>query len=376
MNQVPAHMASDPSDPMLNAPAVAMPRSMSAAADVEMQRAIAEVQASIILAKKFPRDVDACLIEINRECARVQLAEIACYEYAKGGTKIEGPSIRLAEALKGAWGNIHSGWRELGRSVINGVQYAEIEAWAWDMEKNNREPVLFKAKLMRDTRSGSYPLKDEREIYEHCANQAKRRERAAILSVIPGWVQDMAVDACKETLKKTVNTDTTKRMIAAFEEKFDVKKEQIEKFIQANIDAITPAQVVRLRNIFTSLKDGMSKADEWFDAIEQPEQKKPEGKGAAGLKAKLKGEEASPAVATATANSSPSLSQETQSGTAAAPASTANEQPKDGSTQTSSEPMCQHEWTTMHSPASGKEEDVCALCGELKDSKPAFLRNA
>ena len=276
-------------EPMFNAPAVAAPR--SASTEVEVNRAMAEVQASVVLAKKFPRDVDVCLSEIMRECNRVQLAEGACYAYSKGGTKIEGPSIRLAEALKASWGNIHSGWRELSRTIINGAQYAEIEAWAWDLEKNNREPVVFKVKFWRDTRQGGYAIKDEREIYELCANQAKRRERSAILSVIPGWVQDMAVEACKETLKKTVTPEITSKIIAAFDEQFGVKKEQIEKFTQCNVKSITAPQVVRLRSIFASLRDGMSKPDDWFDPIDLPEQKKPQSKGVAGLKEKLKSKE-------------------------------------------------------------------------------------
>lgn len=301
MNQVTPYN----DDPMgANAPVATSPR--SAAADAEMQRAITEVQASIVLAKKFPRDYDASIAEITRECARTQLAEVATYEYAKGGTKIEGPSIRLAEALSLSWGNIHSGWRELSRFMQNGINYAEIEAWAWDMEKNKREAVTFKVKLMRDTRKGSYPLKDEREIYEHCANNAKRRERAAILAVIPGWIQDMAIDLCKETLAKTVNAETTAKMIAAFKDRFDVSKEQIEGFIQCDIKAITPGQVVRLRQIFNSLKDGMSSKSEWFEEAPKPEAAT-DAKGNEALKAKL----ASAGVAEPSSSTAPAPAAET-----------------------------------------------------------------
>lgn len=293
---VPAHLNDDPMG--TSAPVAAAPR--TAAADAEMQRAITEVQASIVLAKKFPRDYDQSVAEVKRECARIQLAEVATYEYAKGGNKIEGPSIRLAEAIALCWGNIHSGWRELSRTVINGIAYAEIEAWAWDMEKNKRENVNFKVKLMRDTKKGSYPLKDEREIYEHCANNAKRRERAVILAVIPGWVQDIAVDLCKETLAKTVNSETTAKMIAAFKDRFDVSKAQIEEFIQCDITAITPGQVVRLRQIFNSLKDGMSNKSDWFEEAAKPETAT-DAKGNDALKAKLAGKGAAPAPAGDTA---------------------------------------------------------------------------
>ena len=278
-------------NPMESAPVVAAPRNQSSAAEADTQRALAEVQAAVIMAKRFPRDVNQSMREIELECTRKELAEVASYEYAKGGTKIEGPSIRLAEALALSWGNIHSGWRELSRSMINGELYSEIEAWAWDLEKNRREPVTFKTKLVRETKNGKWPLKDEREIYEHCANQAKRRERAAILAVIPGWVQDKAVELCQKTLKATVTPESTKKMLDEFQGRFGVTKEQIEKFIQRNVDAIEAGQVVRLRQIFSSLKDGMSKKEDWFEVTEAAPEAKPEGKGAAGLKAALQNQQ-------------------------------------------------------------------------------------
>lgn len=348
-------------DPMYNAPAVATPRSVSASADAEVNRAIAEVQGAIVLAKKFPRNPDISLKEITAECGRVALAEVASYEYAKGGNKIDGPSIRLAEALQLSWGNIHAGWRELDRKMINGDMYSEVEAYAWELEKNKRESVTFKVKLTRDTKKSSWPLKDEREIYEHCANQAKRRERACILACIPGYIIDMAVDMCKETLKKTVNPETTKKMIATFEDRFSVTKEQIEKFIQCDIAAITPAQVVRLRQIANSLKDGMSKADEWFDTPPPPEPEKPDGKGVAGLKEKLKPktEEAAnapenPPSATAAAEPSPS----TPAADTATPA------------ETSTPAKCAHDYAVGVAKDGVTETQVCLKCGDEKALAP------
>lgn len=261
-------------------------RALTAAAEAEMQRAVAEVQGAIILAKKFPRDVDQAIHEIVRECGRLQLAEVATYEYSRGGTKIEGPSIRLAEVMAIAWKNIHSGWREMGRIMVDGKEFAEVEAWAWDLESNMRRPIQFKVRLWRSTKSGGYALTDDRDIYEHCANQAARRERACILKCIPTYIQDMAVDAVKETLKNSITPETTGKIIKAFQDKFGVTQAQIEAFIQKKIEAIEPGQVVRLRNIYNSLRDGMSKKEDWFEAVDmkQPDAEKTNGKKAAAKK--------------------------------------------------------------------------------------------
>ena len=76
---------------------------------VEQQRAIAEVQARMIIARSNPRDPILCMDLILQDCTRPSLAEGALYQYARGGSSISGPSIRLAESLARRWGNIASG---------------------------------------------------------------------------------------------------------------------------------------------------------------------------------------------------------------------------------------------------------------------------
>ena len=45
-------------------------------------------------------------------------------------------------------------------------------------------------------------------------------------------------------------------------------KEQLEKRIQRRVDTITAAQMVGLRKIYNSLKDGMSTRSDWFEIEE------------------------------------------------------------------------------------------------------------
>jgi hypothetical protein len=124
---------------------------------------------------------------------------------------------------------------------------------------------------MRYTKKdGNKPLSDPRDIYELVANNASRRVRACILATIPGDVVEAALDQCDETMRADADAspEAQKKILATFE-KYGVTKEQIEKRIQRRLDAIQPAQVVSLRKIAASLKDGMSKADEWFE-VEVP----------------------------------------------------------------------------------------------------------
>jgi hypothetical protein len=272
--------------------------------DVESSRVIAEVQASVMLAKKFPRSPQRSMDRILNECQRVSLAEKALYSYARGGTDITGPSIRLAEVIARNWENIDFGIKEL--SQANGQ--SEMMAYAWDLETNVRQVKVFTVRHIRHTKKGAYDLEDPRDIYEVAANNGARRLRACILGIIPGDVVEAAVSQSEETLiaKADTSPESIKKMVDAFAA-FGVPKESIEKRIQRRMDAITPAQIISLRKIYTSIKDEMSAAADWFelDAQEAGQQQpgeKPKT-GTEALKAALKGSndgQQQPAAATPT----------------------------------------------------------------------------
>lgn len=234
----------------------------NAAADAGQQREIAEVQAAMVIAKRFPRDPVAAMDRIMNACTRPTLAEGALYSYSRGGSDVTGPSIRLAEAMAQAWGNMQFGVRELEQR--NGE--STVEAFAVDIETNTRQVKVFQVAHERHTKKGAYKLTDPRDIYELVANQGARRLRACILGVIPGDVTEAAVRQCEQTL--TANADTSpeglKKLVAAFEP-LGVSKEHIERRIQSRIEAIRPAQVVQLKKVYASLRDGMSSPADWFD---------------------------------------------------------------------------------------------------------------
>ena len=147
---------------------------------VAQTREMAEAMASAHMAKAFPRDVVAARDRILNACTRPKLAEVACYTYARGGTEVTGPSIRLAEAVAQAWGNVTFGIRELEQR--NGE--STCEAFAWDMETNTRQTKVFQVPHIRHTKRGDTLLTDPRDIYELIANNGARRLRACILGII------------------------------------------------------------------------------------------------------------------------------------------------------------------------------------------------
>jgi hypothetical protein len=234
----------------------------NAMVDIEQQRAISEVQSSLTIAKRFPRNQIEAMDRILQACARPSLADSAIYTYARGGTDISGPSIRLAECLVQAWGNIEYGIRVLSQTNDTST----VESYAWDLESNTRQVRVFQVQHTRYSKSkGHVKLTDPRDIYELTANQGARRLRACMLGVLPGDIVDAAVKQCEETLK--IKADVTPERIQSIIDKFaqfGVTKGMIELKIQRRIDAMTPALVVYLGKIFNSLKDGMSAPSDWF----------------------------------------------------------------------------------------------------------------
>ena len=81
--------------------------------EMMISRQAQEVQAAMVIAKRFPRDEVESYNRIMQSCKRKSLAESAMYEYPRGGTKVTGPSIRLAEAMAQNWGNLDFGITEL-----------------------------------------------------------------------------------------------------------------------------------------------------------------------------------------------------------------------------------------------------------------------
>lgn len=245
---------------------------------VESSRAVQEVQASLIIAKRFPRDEISSQRKIMNACQRPGLAEVATYTYSRGGSEITGPSIRLAEAIAQYWGNIDFGWREIDRKVGTST----VQAYCWDKETNTRREMTFDVKHIRDTKQGGKILKDERDIYENNANMAARRMRACILAMIPGDIIEDAVNQCDQTLKTKIDVTPERRaaMVKGFKA-YGVTKAMIEARIQRLLDAITPTQFLSLGKIANSLRDGMSKPDEWFDFSLVEEKKSTAAAGAA-----------------------------------------------------------------------------------------------
>ena len=173
------------------APAAPTPAFIGQGTAVEQSRAVAEVQAAVIVARQFPRN-EALAVQKMRTAFRQQtLAARSFFRFNRGDGNVNGETIQFARELARCWGNIHHGLNELRRDDAAGE--SEMQAWAWDLESNERASTTFVVPHVRFTKtSGRKPLEDPRDVYENNTNNGARRLREMIFSVLPDWYREQA----------------------------------------------------------------------------------------------------------------------------------------------------------------------------------------
>lgn len=174
------------------------PSRIGQATVVEQSRAIAEVQAAIVVAQSCPRNITAAIAEMRQVCAQTAFAKKAFFRFSRGGQNVSGLSIHVARELARIWGNTAYGVNELRRDDT--AAESEMLAYAWDVQKNTRVASTFIVPHKRDTKNGTKALTDLRDVYENNANNGARRLRESIFSVLPDWFIDEAQDICQATL--------------------------------------------------------------------------------------------------------------------------------------------------------------------------------
>lgn len=241
-----------------------MNRQASGMAQYQESKELSEIKGKMFLARQFPRDPDYSLQAVLRECKRKELAEAATYEFPRGDSVVKGPSIRLVEVLARHWGNIDCGITEV--DTRDGM--TTIKCFAWDLQTNVADEKTFTVKHERSTKKGSYKLTDERDIYEAVANKGARRKRACLLAVMPGWYVDEALRACEETLTASISDGKSMEevigtVVSAFSE-FGISPEQISEKLGKDVDKLSKNDVVKLRHLYSAIKDGFVKPADAF----------------------------------------------------------------------------------------------------------------
>lgn len=255
-------------------------------------REMQQIQAMALMAMNRPRNVGECLKEIEAACDAPIVAEKALYSYPRGGQTVSGPSIRLAEVIAQSWGNNLYGYTVADQRA----SASDVVAYFWDLQKNTMKRIEWTVPHIRESnetawnketrkyeRTGKVNVKhltDSRDVYELVANMSSRRVRNCILAGIPKWIEQAAVERCKETLKKSFSKEKLADIVKSFDG-LDVTVDDLERRLGKKINAINATEYLGLRQIYQSIRDGVSKAEEWFVQAHKPEKIRTETAAAA-----------------------------------------------------------------------------------------------
>ena len=230
---------------------------------IEQERAIAEAQGKMVLAKRFPRSNANARAEFMEACADPEFAAAAFYSVKNRGT---GPSIRFAEEVARCYQNFDYGHRELSRSEGK----SEVEVYAWDMERNNFSRRQITVEHVLDTQDGPRKLKNQSDIDNRIANIASKQVRGRILALMPKALVQAGIARCKLTLagngETTIGQRVTK-MVEVFA-KFGVTPKHIEGYLGHTTDSVTVDELADLTGIFNAIKEG-AKASDYFGQAEK-----------------------------------------------------------------------------------------------------------
>lgn len=276
-------------------------------------RARAEIEASMLVAKQWPRDIDQFRDVMLKTCERPIFADQAMYAKPTGKDKqgketfATGLSIRFAEEAARTIGNIDV-------SVLVVAEDDEsrtLEATCTDLETNVRYRAQAKfAKYVerRSPRNGEeivgsrtnsrgdtvYKIRasDDQVFMEHQRNAAKA-SREATLKLIPAWVKEECEERIERTMKAVDgNPEAFRAKLIVTFDKIGISIAALEKFLGKTLASADLSELKLLRRAFNAVSQGETTWAEIAgakdaEATTAEGEAKADGKGSATLRAKV-----------------------------------------------------------------------------------------
>lgn len=238
----------------------------------------AEIESSIIIAKKMRRNEDECWQKVNKACQRQSFAEKAAYSFPRGDKEVTGPSVDLAREAARCWGNIRFGLRILRDDETSRL----IQGWCWDLETNmkNEFEDSFEKLIQRKnkhTKQTEWIEPDERDLRELTNRRGAILVRNAILQTIPKDMVEDALYQCEKTLqdKAKADPDATRKCLLADFGSMNITVSMIEGTLGHPLDQATPKELADLRAIYNSIIAGNSTWQEYAKSTEPSADSKP-----------------------------------------------------------------------------------------------------
>lgn len=261
-----------------------------AAAALQAQ-AVAAVQARVLMAIKRPRDIDTFRIKLLKECKRPGFADAAIYSKPVGGGKIEGPSIRFAEAANRLFGNTLVD----SQVVSDDDTQRTYRVMAMDLETNVTESgdVVIAKKVERKNPVGREVLSSRRnskgepvhivratddEVTTAANSAVSKMRRNKILALLPADIVQEARDQCERTTADhdAKDPDAAKKSLLDAYSRLGITTAEIAEYLGHPTEQLKPEEYKNLRALY----QGISQGETNWRAVMESKQGKPEEKKA------------------------------------------------------------------------------------------------
>jgi len=274
-----------------NLPAVQPPQPLAqtneTASVVLAAQAKALVSARFEIAMRQPRDLESVRQRLMRECARPSFCAVAIYskpvgpQNIKNPKKLQGPSIRFAEACLQAMGNLAIDTPAIYDDPDKRILRVSVS----DMETNvthSKDVTVHKVVERRQVQDGDEVIRTRKNSYgdtlyirratdDEILNQenalVSKALRTTGLRLVPGWLIDECLAEVRATQKTADAQDpdaARRKLYDAFEE-VGVSVKQIVEWL-GHSGNLQPAELEELRGIYTAIRDGETTWREVLDA--------------------------------------------------------------------------------------------------------------
>ncbi|MBU3681614.1 MAG: hypothetical protein FGM16_06720 [Flavobacterium sp.] len=220
----------------------------------------AEIDVQISTAKAFPRSIKMFLDKAMSIATISEEVAASCnYAVPRGGKAITGPSIRLAEIVCSAYGNIRSG----ARVIANDGKTITAQGICHDLETNNCVTVEVKRKIT--DKNGRTFSEDMQVVTGNAACAIALRN--AVFKVIPAALINDIYEQTKEVAKGKAETLPARRKKAVdFFIQNGVNEKQICEVLDVKkIDDIDLDKLSILRAMVSTVKNGEGTVKEMFE---------------------------------------------------------------------------------------------------------------
>lgn len=263
-----------------------------------------EVDMQITTAKQYPRDIQAALNRIQTLATLDEETAGDCfYTLRRGGQVIEGLSVRFAEIIAGAWGNL----RAQARIIGNDGRTITAQGVCHDLETNFAVSVEVKRRIT--DKNGRTYNEDMQVMTGNAACAIAFRN--AVLKVVPKSVTKRIIEQVKQVaIGKAMDLETSRSRMLAYYGKLGVNQAAVFSYLGVKREQDIDAQMIfELRGLANALKEGTTAIAETFSSASTNSEKIAED-------ARKKAEEAMKRTAQA---SGQAKNQKTQSGNGNAP---------------------------------------------------------